>query len=58
MAGLASQQLGIPDELTAVSPRVLKLQLGQQQKQVCLVTEQYLEQGKPHILLFITDVQQ
>lgn len=56
--GWPVQQLGVPDELTALSPRVLKLQIGQQQKQVYLVTEQYLEQGKPHILLFITDVQQ
>jgi nitrogen fixation/metabolism regulation signal transduction histidine kinase len=50
--------LGVQDALTQVAPRLVKLHIGQQQKQVYLVSEQYLDQGKVHYLVFITDVQQ
>lgn len=56
--GWPLEQLGVPDGLTGASPRLVKLQIGQQQKQVYLVQEHYLDQGKPHELLFMTDVQQ
>lgn len=51
-------QLGLQDALSITAPRLVRLQLGQHHKQVYLVTEQYLHQGKPHYLVFITDVQQ
>lgn len=56
--GWPLEQLGVQDALTQVAPRLVKLHIGQQQKQVYLVSEQYLDQGKVHYLLFITDVQQ
>ena len=56
--GWPVEQLGVPDGLIGASPKLVKLQIGQQQKQVYLVQEQYLDQGKPHELLFMTDVQQ
>lgn len=56
--GWPLQQLGVNTELQQAAPRLVPLVIGQQQKQVYVVTEQYLNQGQQQYLIFITDVQQ
>jgi len=56
--GWPLQQLGMEPELQQIAPRLVRLVVGQQQKQVYVVTEQYLNQGQQQYLIFITDVQQ
>lgn len=50
-------QLGVNEAINKSGSHLMKLKCGQDSKQVYVVTEQYLENGKPHYLLFITDVQ-
>lgn len=56
--GWPLQQLGMDPELQQIAPRLVRLVVGQQHKQVYVVTEQYLNQGQQQYLIFITDVQQ